>query len=188
MTGTSAGDRLLWSSVPSVVLLLCDESGSLWFYSHLTSRFGNYFTAIVCTELVRALVSIPDDQPEKSVHQRGDNGFTVLGRACMADGPESVKLLLDVGSNPTLMAYIPGSVCLMHVTHQLSTDSAGVVMIRLLIQYGAKLDTSDDEGLTTLTRAAARGNLQSPLPLSMVKLTSFASFCAAVLAKDLLLQ
>jgi hypothetical protein len=48
----------------------------------------------------------------------------------------------------------------MHVTHQLSTDSAGVVMIRLLIQYGAKLDTSDDEGLTTLTRAAARGNLQ----------------------------
>jgi ankyrin repeat protein len=112
------------------------------------------------TDIVAALVSMKDDQLEKSLKQRDHYGWTVLARACGQGNLEIAKVLLDLGAYPTLMCYTATG-GLMHGIQALRTDSTGVELVRLLVQHGAKLDILDEEGFTALMRAAARGTIEA---------------------------
>lgn len=93
---------------------------------------------------------------------RDPSGFTAVDRACQADNPESVELLLAAGASPSgssasgANGYHFGDTPLV-----LAIQHADMRIVRMLVEHGADVNEPTEYGYTPLMMAAIHGQLKT---------------------------
>ena len=86
-----------------------------------------------------------------SVESRDHQGATPLQQAAMRDDLRMVKFFLEQRADPNARAFLGGTV--------LNGFGLSLEIVSVLIEHGAKVDLSDDLGMTPLMFACQDGNL-----------------------------
>ncbi len=116
--------------------------------------------AMICSssspEMVRFLVDNGADPNGKST-----TGAIPICRAALSNSLETAEILLDAGANPNAAFNEPNFVEDGQRTALMLASSRGhLEMARLLVERGAQVDTSNEEGETALSLAIKNGHAE----------------------------
>ena len=84
------------------------------------------------------------------VNSLDEEGCTAIFVAVLMDSREAVHTLLEAGANPDLGNMMDGRTPLMILTHR---SNESLEICNLLLQYGASIDATDQNGITPLIHA-----------------------------------
>lgn len=89
------------------------------------------------------------------LHRASDYGSTILDRAADLGHQEIVRILLLAGANPNLKDAEMGRTLLIYAAKNNHTHTE---LVKLLLEFGTKLDLQDNKGKTALMYAAKKGH------------------------------
>ncbi|MGM0589167.1 MAG: ankyrin repeat domain-containing protein [Bacteroidota bacterium] len=87
------------------------------------------------------------------------DGYTPLGLACYFGHVDIVQFLLDQGANTNKRSNNAQRVFPLHSALTQNDKDLALKLVTILLDYDAEADVAQQDGITALHQAAARGNL-----------------------------
>jgi ankyrin repeat protein len=154
--------RSLLAADPSLAQTRTDQGASVVMWAVYTrhaelaplllgSRQPDFFEACALGNTLRA-VELADADPAL-LNAPSPDGFTGLGFACFFRHPETARLLLDRGANPSLASSNGLKLAPLHSA--VAADS--FELVDLLLARGAEPNPKESSGSTPLHNAAGHG-------------------------------